>query len=138
MLAVIGHFDRRVSLAAQASEGQRWRQALMDFAYRNITYDMKQLVEVLRCDLQVTIHEGLMETQTKLLETVGSFVDHFQSEMATLLPSQMHVLLAHLHTRWAFGGGQALLDAIQRGEMSPRPESFISHQYYIPFMQCNC
>ena len=43
----------------------------MDFAFRNITFDMKQLVEVLRCDLQVTIQEGLMETQTELLETVA-------------------------------------------------------------------
>ena len=50
----------------------------MDLTYRNITFDMKQLVEVLRCDLQVTIHEGLMETQMELLETIGSFVDHFQ------------------------------------------------------------
>ena len=47
----------------------------MDFAYQNITFDMKQLVEVLQCDLQVTINdEGLMETQMKLLETIGSFV----------------------------------------------------------------
>ena len=71
----------------------------MDFAYRNVTFDMKQLVEVLHCDLQVTIHEGLMETQTELLETVGSFVDHFQSEMSTLSPLQMHALLDHLSTR---------------------------------------
>ena len=123
MLVVIGHFDHRVSSAAQGSEGQRWHQALMDFAYRNITYDMNQLVEVLHCDLQVTIHEGLMETQMELLETIGSFVDHFQSEMATLSPPQMHTLLGHLQTRW--GGGQALLDAIQREETSSRPESFL-------------
>ena len=36
----------------------------MDFAYRNVTLNMKQLVEVLRCDLQVTINEELMETHT--------------------------------------------------------------------------
>ena len=47
MLAVIGHFDHRVSSAAQGSEDQRWCQALMDFAYRNVTYDIKELVEVL-------------------------------------------------------------------------------------------
>ena len=41
MLAVIGHFDCRVSSAGQGSEGQRWHRALMDFAYRNITYDVK-------------------------------------------------------------------------------------------------
>ena len=72
---------------------------------------MKQLV-VFQCDLQVTIHEGLMETQMELLETIGSFVDHFQSEMTNLSPPQMHALLDHLQTRR--GGGQVLLDAIQR------------------------
>ena len=95
----------------------------MDFAYRNVTYDMKQLVEVLWCDVQVTIHEGVMKTQTELLETVGGFVDHFQSEMATLSPPQMHTLLDHLWTRC--GGGQAFLGAIWRGETSTRPESFL-------------
>ena len=40
----------------------------MDFTYQNVTFDMKQLVEVLQCDLQVTINEGLMETQMELLE----------------------------------------------------------------------
>ena len=88
----------------------------MDFAYRNITFDRKQLVKVFWCDLQVTIHEGLMKTQTELLETIGSFVDHFQSEMTTLSPPQMHALLDHLQARC--GGGQALVDAIWRGGTS--------------------
>ena len=78
----------------------------MDFAYRNITFNMKQLVEVLRCDLQVTIQEGLMETQTELLKTTAGFMDHFQTEMITLSPPQMHALLDHLRARWA--GGQAV------------------------------
>ena len=90
----------------------------MDFTYQNITFDIKQLVEVLWCDLQVTINEGLMETQMELLETISSFVDHFQSEMTTLSPPQMHALFDHLWTRR--GGGQALLDAIRRGETSTR------------------
>ena len=97
----------------------------MDFAYRNVTFDMKQLVEVLRCDLQVTINEGLMETQMELLETISGFVDHFQPEMTMLSPPQMHALLDHLQTRC--GGGQALLDAIQRGETSTQPESFLQN-----------
>ena len=84
---------------------------------------MKQLIEVLRCDLQVTIQEGLMETQTELLETVASFIDHFQMEMVTLSPLQMHVLIDHLCTRLA--GGQALLDAIHQGNTSTQPESFL-------------
>ena len=79
MVSIIGHFDHHVGSEAKGGEGQRWRRALMDFAYGNITFDMKQLVEVLRCDLQVTIQEGLMETQTELLETIAGFTDHFQT-----------------------------------------------------------
>ena len=103
MLSIMGHFDHRVGSVAQSGEGQRWWRALMDFAYRNITFDMKQLVEVLRYDLQVTINEVLMETQMELLKTISGFVDHFQSEMTTLSPPQMHALLDHLQTRC--GGG---------------------------------
>ena len=123
MLSITGHFDCRVGSVAQGGEGQRWQRALMDFAYQNITFDMKQLVEVLQCDLQVTINEGLMETQMELLETISRFVHHFRSEMTTLSPPQMHAVLNHLWTR--HGGGQALLDAIRRGETSTRPESFL-------------
>ena len=43
----------------------------MDFAYQNVTFDINQLVEILRCDLQVTNHEGLMETEMDLLELIG-------------------------------------------------------------------
>ena len=66
-----------------------------------------------------------METQMELLKTISGFVDHFQSEMTTLSPPQMHVLLDHLWTR--HGSGQALLDAIQRGETSTQPESFLQN-----------
>ena len=66
-----------------------------------------------------------METQMELLETIGGFVDHFQSEITTLSPPQMHALLDHLWNR--HGGGQALLDAIWRGETSTRPESFLQN-----------
>ena len=66
-----------------------------------------------------------METQMELLETIGSFVDHFQLEMTTLSLPQVHALLDHLWTRC--GGGQALLDAIQRGETSTLPESFLQN-----------
>ena len=113
MVSIIGCFDCHVG---SNTLGERWRRALMDFAFHNITFNMKQLIEVLRCDLQVTIQEGLMETQTELLETVASFVDHFQTEMVTLSPPQIHALLDHLHTRWA--GGQALLDTIHQGNTS--------------------
>ena len=116
MVSIIGCFDHCVGSEAKGGEGQRWRRALMDFAYRNITFDMKQLVEVLRCDLQVTIQKGLMETQTELLETISGFMDHFQMEMITLSPPQMHTLLDHLHTRQ--GSGQALLDTIRHGNLA--------------------
>ena len=123
MVSIIGHFDHHVVSEAKGGEGQRWRRALLDFAYRNITFNMKQLVEVLRCDLQVTIQEGLMETQTELLKTIAGFIDHFQMEMITLSPPQMHALVDHLHTRWV--GGQALLDVIRCGNTSTQPESFL-------------
>ena len=89
MVSIIGHFDCRVR---SDTPDERWRRALMDFAFHNITFDMKQLIEVLRCDLLVAIQEGLMETQTELLETVVCFVDHFQMEMGTLLHGSMHYL----------------------------------------------
>ena len=123
MVSIIGHFDHCVGSEVKGGEGQRWRRALMDFAYRNITFNMKQLVEVLRCDLQVIIQEGLMETQTELLKTIAGFMDHFQTEMITLSPPQMHALLDHLHTRQA--GGQALLDVIRCSNTSTWPESFL-------------
>ena len=84
---------------------------------------MKHLVEVLKCDLQVTIQEGLMETQTELLETIAGFMDHLQMEMITLSPPQMHALLDHLHARQA--GGQALLDVIRCNNTSTQQESFL-------------
>ena len=123
MVSIIGHFDCHVGSEAKGGESQRWRRALMDFAYRNITFDMKQLVEVLRCDLQVTIQEGLMETQTELLKIIAGFMDHFHTEMITLSPPQLHTLLDHLHARWA--GGQVLLDVIRHRNTSTWPESFL-------------
>ena len=114
MVSIIGHFDHCVGSEAKGGEPQRWRRALMNFSYRTITFDMKQLVEVLRCDLQMTIQEGLMETQTELLKTIAGFIDHFQTEMITLSPPQMHALLDHLCTRWA--GRHAQLDAIRCGQ----------------------
>ena len=120
MVSIIDHFDRHFGSDAP---GERWRRALMDFAFHNITFNMKQLIEVLRCDLQVTIQEDLMETQTELLKTVASPIDHFQTEMVTLSPPEMHALLDHLRTRQA--GGQALLDTIHRGNTSTQSESFL-------------
>ena len=96
MVSIIGCFVNHVGSEAKGGEGQRWRGALMNFAYRNITFNMKQLVEVLRCDLQVTIQEGLMETQTELLKTIAGFIDHFQMEMITLLHRCTHCLTIYM------------------------------------------
>ena len=82
------------------SSWKDWNEYLQDKP-GELTPD--QLVEVLRYDLQVTINEGFMETQMELLKTISGFVDHFQSEMTTLSPPQMHALLDHLQTRC--GGG---------------------------------
>ena len=65
-----------------------------------------------------------MEIQTELLKTIAGVMDHFQTEMITLSPTQMHALLDHLCARWA--GGQALLDAIRCGNTSTQPESFLN------------
>ena len=64
-----------------------------------------------------------METQTGLLETIAGFTDHFQTEMITLSPPQMHALLDHLCVRQA--GGQAMFNAIRCGNTSTWPESFL-------------
>ena len=64
-----------------------------------------------------------METQTELLETIAGFIDHFQMEMITLSPPQMHTLLDHLCSRWA--GGQALLDVISCSNTSTWPKCFL-------------
>ena len=60
-----------------------------------------------------------------MLETIVGFINHFQTEMVTLSPPQMHALLNHLCTRQ--DGGQALLNAIHQGETLTRPESFLQN-----------
>ena len=50
----------------------------------NICFDLKQLIKVLHCDLQVTIHKGLVEVQADILEVIANFVDNFHSEVTAL------------------------------------------------------
>ena len=55
LIAVIGQFK---NLGMDNPGKGRW--ALLDFAYQNIGFNLKQLIGVLCCDLQVTIHKGLV------------------------------------------------------------------------------
>ena len=42
LAAVIGHFEHRLGAD---NPGERWRQALLDFSYHNVCFDLKQLIE---------------------------------------------------------------------------------------------
>ena len=57
---------------------------------------MKQLIEVLHCDIQVTIHQGLVEAQTDILKAIAGFIDHFHIKVMTLSAPQVHALLDHM------------------------------------------
>ena len=95
----------------------------MDFAYHNIGFDLKQLIKVLHCDLQVTIHEGLVEVQADILEAIANFIDNFHIEVTTLSASQVHALLDHMCARCA--GSHSFLAAVWQGKTLIRPESFL-------------
>ena len=95
----------------------------MDFAYHTICFNLEQLIKVLCCDLQVTIHEGLVEIQADILDTIANFVDNFHIEVTTLSAPQVRALLDHMHARHA--GSHSFLAAIQLGTTLTRPESFL-------------
>ena len=97
----------------------------MDFTYRNVGFDLKQLIKVLRCDLQVTIHEGLVKVQADILKVIANFIDNFHIELTTLSAPQVHALLDHMHARHA--GSHSFLDAVQRGTTLTRSESFLQN-----------
>ena len=100
-------------------------QALLDFSYHNVCFDFKQLIEVLCCDLQVTIHEGLVKVQADILKAIANFVDNFHIEVTTLSAPQVHALLNHMCARCA--GSHSFLAAIWQGTMLTRPESFLQN-----------
>ena len=85
----------------------------MDFAYCNICFDLKQLIKVLHCDLQVTIQKGLVKVQADILEAIANFVNNFHIKLTTLSAPQVHALLKHMHARRA--GSHSFLDAVQQG-----------------------
>ena len=105
--------------------GERWRQALLDFAYQNIGFHLKQLIEVLHCDLQVAIHEGLVEVQDDILKAIANFTDNFDITVTTLSAPQVCALLDHIHARCA--GSHSFLAAVQHGTTLTRTESFLGN-----------
>ena len=60
---------------------------------------MKQLIGVLRCNLQVMIHQGLMEAQADILEAIAGFIDNFHIEVTTLPAPQVPCWTTCIHTR---------------------------------------
>ena len=122
LAAVIGHFEHQFGAD---NSGERWRQALLDFSYHNVCFDLKQLIKVLCCDLQVTIHKGLVKVQADILEAIANFVDNFHIEVTTLSAPQVHALLNHMCARCV--GSHSFLAAIQWGTTLMRPESFLQN-----------
>ena len=97
----------------------------MDFTYPNIGFDLKQLIEVLRCDLQVIIHEGLVEVQADILKAIANFINNFHIVVTTLSAPQVCALLDHMHARHA--GSHSFLAAVWWGTTLMRPESFLQN-----------
>ena len=83
----------------------------MDLSYHNVCFDLKQLIKVLHCDLQVTIHKGLVKVQADILKAIANFVNNFHIKVTTLSAPQVHALLDHMHARHA--GSHYFLAAIQ-------------------------
>ena len=95
----------------------------MDFSYPNVCFNLRQLIEVLHCDLQVTIHQGLVEVQADILEVIANFVDNFHIKVTTLSAPQVSALLDHMCAR--HDGSCSFLAAIRRGTALTIPESFL-------------
>ena len=122
LIAVVGQFDKWVGMD---NPGERWKQALQDFAYQNVGFDLKQLIIVLCCDLQVAIHEGLVEVQDEILEAIANFIDNFHITVTMLSAPQVWALLDHTHARCA--GSHSFLAAVQHGTTLTRMESFLEN-----------
>ena len=110
LIAVIDWFEKCVGMD---KPGERWRQALLDFTYRNAGFDLKQLIRVLCCDLQVAIHEGSVEVQDDLLEAIANFTDSFYITVTMLCAPQVCALLNDMHDRCA--GSHSFLVAVRCG-----------------------
>ena len=122
LVVVISWFEQQLGAD---NPGERWRQALLDFAYHNVGFDLKQLIEVLHCDMQVTIHKGLVKVQDDILEAIANFIDNFYIIMTTLSAPRVCALLDHMHARYA--GSHSFLAAVWQGTTFMRPESFLQN-----------
>ena len=85
LIAVIGQFEKCVGVD---NPGESWGRVLLDFAYQNVGFDLKQLIRVLHCDLQVAIHKGLVEVQDDL-EAIANFTDNFHITVTMLSAPQV-------------------------------------------------
>ena len=94
---------------------------LLDFSYQNVCFNLKQLIRVLCCDLQVAIHEGLIEVQDDLLKAIANF--HITITM--LSAPKVCALLDHMCARCA--SSHSFLTAIQCGTTLTRMESFLKN-----------
>ena len=126
LAAVIGHFKRKLGAD---NPGERWRQALLDFSYCNVCFSLKQLIKVLYCNLQVTIHEGLVEVQADIPKSIASFVDNFHIKVTTLSAPKACALLDYMSARCA--GSYSFLAAIQWGMTLTRPVFLAEWSYPV-------
>ena len=95
----------------------------METSIVGLLFNLKQLIEVLCCDLQVTIHKGLVKVQADILKAIANFVNNFHIKVTTLSAPQVHAPLNHMHARHAVS--HSFLAAIWQGTTLTRPESFL-------------
>ena len=122
LIAVIGQFEKCVGTD---NPGIKWRWALLDFTYQNTGFILKQLIGVFYCDLQVAIHEGLIEVQDDLLEAIANFTNNFHITVTMLSAPKVHALLDHMCARCACS--HSLFAAVRCGTTHPRTESFLEN-----------
>ena len=79
----------------QVTEKRDVCRALLDL-YHNVCFNLNQLIKILHCDLQVTIHEGLVEVQADILKAIANIVDNFYIKVTTLSAPQVRALLNHV------------------------------------------
>ena len=89
----------------------------------NIGFNLKQLIKVICCDLQVAIHEGLVQVWDDILKAIANFTDNFHITVTTLSAPQVHALLDHMHARHV--GCHFFLAAVWCGATLMRTESFL-------------
>ena len=119
---MIGQFEKCVGMD---NPEERWRWALLDLAYQNVGFNLKQLMGVLHCDLQVAIHKGLIEVQDDLLESIVNFTNNFHITMTMLSAPQVCDLLDHMQARQT--GSHSFLAAVRHDTTLTKMESFLKN-----------